>query len=83
MGVRCCVVESHGTEVYRALSCLGLRSEPQVCEESKWKSDAAVDAGALVAVDCVQPSRIGSNNGVPPSFLHRLNILSEMGTLES
>ena len=56
------IVETQGTFVYRALSCLGLRCRPDVSDESMMPGKH-VDAGALVAVECVQPSRIGSNNG--------------------
>jgi len=48
--------------VYRALNCLGLRCRPEVGDDIMM-ADKRVDAGALVAVECVQPSRIGSNNG--------------------
>jgi len=60
------VVETHGTFVYRALSRVGLRSQPSVGDESRLTGvNAVVNAGALVAVDCVLPSRTGSNdNGV-------------------
>ena len=67
------VVEEHGTFVYRvhsaagSSSALGLRTEPSVGEESKFSDKRAYAQGDLVAVECVQPSRVGSNNG---AFAH-------------
>jgi hypothetical protein len=56
------VVETQGTFVYRALSCLGLRCRPDVSDESMMSGKHG-NVGDLVALECVQPSRIGSNNG--------------------
>ena len=60
------VVETHGTFVYRVVSKTGLRTEPSVGEESRFGDNRFLDAAGikhLVAVECIQPSRVGSNNG--------------------
>eukprot|EP00227_Mantoniella_beaufortii_P007764 CAMPEP_0197598808 /NCGR_PEP_ID=MMETSP1326-20131121/30045_1 /TAXON_ID=1155430 /ORGANISM="Genus nov. species nov., Strain RCC2288" /LENGTH=120 /DNA_ID=CAMNT_0043165661 /DNA_START=85 /DNA_END=443 /DNA_ORIENTATION=+ len=58
------VNETHGTFVYRALARLAVRSSPDVTDASVWSSGRCVEDGALVAVECIQPSRaVGSKNG--------------------
>ena len=56
------VNEEHGTFVYHASQRIGFRSQPSVGDDALIKSKTA-EVGKLFAVECIQPSRIGSNNG--------------------
>ena len=56
------VHEEHGLYVYRAEVRLGCRSMPDVSDNLKISSRIA-EVGDLCCVECVQPSRVGSDNG--------------------
>ena len=56
------VNEEHGIFVYRASQRIGFRSQPNVGDDALKKSKTA-EVGKLFAVECIQPSRIGNDNG--------------------
>lgn len=58
------VDECLGLFVYRVTSKagLGIQSQPEVGDDVRI-NDLGANAGELFAVECVHPSRVGSNNG--------------------
>jgi len=68
------VHETHGVFVYRVVHGrkVACRTVPHVGEEHAFGDGRwTLSGGDMVAVDCVQPSLVGSNNGARRAFPRR------------